>query len=91
MTKPKQKSHNPYDDERDRDIPKSVKRWVLVPVICFTGAGTGALFYIFYLLASGSITSEFAWPALIIAFAGLPSAVVTQVKNLMEAAKATTS
>lgn len=86
------KVHNPDDVGADsRSIPKSVKRWVLVPVIGFTGAWTGTLFYIFHLLASGSITSELAWPALIVAFAGLLSAVVTQVRGLMEAARAATS
>lgn len=83
---------NPSDESTSKtEIPKSVRHWVLIPIICFAGAGTGALFYILYLLATGTVESESAWPALIIAFAGLPSVIVTRVKSITEAVKMTTS
>lgn len=51
----------------------------------------GFLVGIFYLLWSGAIQSEWAWAALILAFAGIPSAFVANVKKLMDAATSATS
>ena len=80
------KAHNQDGSDTSRDnIPKSVRHWVLLPIICFTVFGAVVLLIIFWLLVSGSIKSEFAWPALIAAFAGLPSVLVTRVRGLMEA------
>ena len=88
MARRKFKQEDPIGNKTSRDeVSTSVKRWVLIPIICFTAAGTGTLFYILYLLTTGSINSEFAWPAIIIAFAGLPSALATQVKNFKDVAE----
>ena len=81
------KGNQTDENTGQNEVPKSIKRWVFIPIIGFTAAGTGALFYILYLLATNTIESELAWPALIIAFAGLPSAIITRVKSIMEAAK----
>ena len=83
----------PYNENKDTtsqdNIPKSVRHWVLLPIIGFTVFGAGALVYILSLLVGGTVESELAWPALIVAFAGLPSVLVTRVRGLMEAVKMT--
>lgn len=90
MIRQKARSGNPPKDETNRDaIPRSIKRWVFVPIICFTGAGMGLLVYILFLLATNTVQSELAWPALIIAFAGIPSAFVANIKKLVDAASST--
>lgn len=92
MVRRKSRGGNPADDDTSkRGIPGSIKRWVFVPIICFTGAGMGLLTYILFLLATDAVQSELAWPALVIAFAGIPSAFVANIKKLMDAAEAATS
>ena len=82
---------NPTNDENSRSgIPRSIKMWVIAPIIGFTVFGAVCLSIILALLATSTITSELAWPALIIAFAGLPSAYVANTKRLVDAAKSAT-
>ena len=83
---------NPSNEETSRSgIPRSVRRWVFVPIICLTGAGMGLLNILYLLVTNTAIRSEFAWPALILVFAGIPSAFVANVKKLMDAATTATS
>lgn len=92
MVRRKAGSGNPAGDETARSgIPRSIRLWVFVPIIGFTGVSMGFLVGIFYLLWSGAIQSEWAWAALILAFAGIPSAFVANVKKLMDAATSATS
>lgn len=83
---------NKANDENSRSgIPKSVRRWVLAPIIGFTIFGTGCLTYILVLFSIEPVPSQWAWPALIIALAGLPSTYVINTKRWVDAVKTTMS
>lgn len=63
---------------------KSV-RWIVVPILCFHGAGFGMLMWLCVVfLGQGSDVSPYLWPAIIAAFAGLPYGFATNIKKLVD-------
>lgn len=65
----------------------TIKNWIIIPLLCFHVAGFVTLVVLVFVFLGREHPQyyQFVWPALIIAFAGLPFAFASNVKTLVSA------
>lgn len=83
-----QKGNKNNEDAGKDFITNNVRIWVIIPLLFFHVVGLGALIYFaaVFLDPSRAIeASQWTWPALIAAFAGLPFAFATNARTLVSA------
>ena len=87
-----EKGNTSKEDMGAGHITTATKQWIIIPILCFHIAGFVVLVLLVTIfLGSEDDVYQWAWPALIVALAGIPFGFASNVKKLVDAVSPSTA